>query len=539
MKRITKNRGEFHTAIKKTNYYRMKTMVVKKSLITASLLLMLLFFSVSLSAQEKNKVLDQNISIIAENEYLEDVIKKICTQFNLDFDYNSKLIKGKTVNLNVSNKSVKEVLDKLMKDFYLIFEIENNLLVVRDYVPLSESIDPDKLYKTPSIGFLFDNPKKKTLTIKFKQISNLIIIPVSINGSDTMNFILDSGVKDPIITELTLVKELNLNYMKPIELRGLGNDLITQAYQSGDNTITLEGLKAEHQKINVIIDENFQISQILGMPVHGLIGFNLFNNYVIKVNYDEEEIELYKPQYFTYVPKKNDLVLPLQLFRNKPVIHSEIVQDSGEVIPVMLLIDTGASDALWLSPTSNDQIKIPEKNLYSFLGVGLGGELYGHKGRLNALIIGGKLMEEPIVSYPESEYINNVISQEQRNGSIGGEILRRFTLYFDFFNKRMILKPNGSFHSKFYYNMSGLEIINPVPGLPVFTISNVMENSPAWEAGFRENDQVLSINSNSHKDLSLNEINLMLRQRQNKRINMTVLRNGAEMKSTFYLRETF
>lgn len=517
----------------------MKTMVVKKSLITASLLLMLLFFSVSLSAQEKNKVLDQNISIIAENEYLEDVIKKICTQFNLDFDYNSKLIKGKTVNLNVSNKSVKEVLDKLMKDFYLIFEIENNLLVVRDYVPLSESIDPDKLYKTPSIGFLFDNPKKKTLTIKFKQISNLIIIPVSINGSDTMNFILDSGVKDPIITELTLVKELNLNYMKPIELRGLGNDLITQAYQSGDNTITLEGLKAEHQKINVIIDENFQISQILGMPVHGLIGFNLFNNYVIKVNYDEEEIELYKPQYFTYAPKKNDLVLPLQLIRNKPVIHSEIVQDSGEVIPVMLLIDTGASDALWLSPTSNNQIKIPEKNLYSFLGVGLGGELYGHKGRVNALIIGGKLMEEPIVSYPESEYINNVISQEQRNGSIGGEILRRFTIYFDFFNKRMILKPNGSYHNKFYYNMSGLEIINPVPGLPVFTISNVMENSPAWEAGFRENDQVLSINSNSHKDLSLNEINLMLRQRQNKRINMTVLRNGAEMKSTFYLRETF
>jgi hypothetical protein len=517
----------------------MKKMVLIKSLIAPIALFTLLFFSVALRAQKNASVLDQNISIIAEDEYLEEVIKKICTQFNLDFDYNSNLIKGKKVNLSISNKSVKDVLGKLMKDFSLIFEIDNNLLVVRDYVPLSESIDSIKLYSSPSLGFQFDNPKKKTLTIKFKQISNLIIIPVSINGSDTMNFILDSGIKDPIITELTLVEELNLNYMKPIELRGLGNDLTTQAYQSGDNTITLPGLSAEHQKINVIIDENFQISQILGMPVHGLIGFNLFDNYVIKVNYITEEIKLYKPQYFDFKPSKNDLVMPLRFVRNKPIIHTEIVQDSGKVVSVQLLIDTGASDAIWLSPSSNNQIKIPKKNIYTFLGVGLGGELYGHKGRIEALMLGGKILEQPIVSYPESEFINNVISQEQRNGSIGGEILRRFTIYFDYYNNQLIMRQNSNFDDRFYYNMSGLEIINPVPGLPVFTISNVMENSPAWDAGFRENDQVLSVNSTNLKDLTLNDINLLMRQRQNKRINMTVLRNGVEVKSMFRLRETF
>jgi hypothetical protein len=275
------------------------------------------------------------------------------------------------------------------------------------------------------------------------------------------------------------------------------------------------------------------------MPVHGLIGFNLFNNYVIKVNYLTEEIKLYKPEFFDYTPGRNDLVLPLQFVRNKPVIQSEIVQDSGKVIPVMLLIDTGASDALWLSPAANNQLKIPAKNIYSFLGVGLGGELYGYKGRIQAISIGGKLLEQPIAAYPQSEFINNVITQEHRHGSIGGEILRRYTIYFDFFNKRMIMKPNGTYDDKFYYNMSGLEIINPVPGLPLFTISNVLEKSPAWEAGFRENDQVISVNSTSHKDLTLNDINLLLRQRQNKKINMTVLRNGKEMKSTFYLREIF
>ena len=188
------------------------------------------------------------------------MLRKICDQFNLDFDYNSKLIKGKKVNLSISNKSLKEVLESLMKDFYLIFEIENNLLVVRDYIPLSETGDIERMYSEPSLGFSFDNPNRKSVSVKFRQINNLIVIPVSINGSDSMNFILDSGIKDPIITELTLVEELNLNYMKAIELKGLGTDLTTQAYQSAATILCPPGMQARHQKINVIIDENFHFA---------------------------------------------------------------------------------------------------------------------------------------------------------------------------------------------------------------------------------------------------------------------------------------
>jgi hypothetical protein len=88
-----------------------------------------------------------------------------------------------------------------------------------------------------------------------------------------MNFILDSGIKDPIITELTLVEELNLNYMKAIELKGLGTDLTTQAYQWA--TILLPsgyaGAASENQR-----DHRRELSNFanMGMPVHGLIGFN-------------------------------------------------------------------------------------------------------------------------------------------------------------------------------------------------------------------------------------------------------------------------
>ena len=87
--------------------------------------------------------------------------------------------------------------------------------------------------------------------------------------------------------------------------------------------------------------------------------------------------------------------------------------------------------------------------------------------------------------------------------------------------------------------MSGLEIINPVPGVPVFTINNVIENSPAWNAGIRKNDQIISLNNQIHKDMTLNEINLSLRQKENKRIKMTVLRNGEKIATQFFLNEIF
>ena len=170
-------------------------------------------------------------------------------------------------------------------------------LVIRDYVPMDKSLDYDKKARNYSdqTGFVFDNPKKKSITIDFKSSSNLIIIPVAINNSDTLNFILDTGVRYPIITELPFVNKLNLNFLQPINIKGLGEGEQLTAYRSGNNVININGLVAYDQEIQMIISENFQISHILGIPVHGLIGFNLFKDYVVKIDYTNNKITLIKP----------------------------------------------------------------------------------------------------------------------------------------------------------------------------------------------------------------------------------------------------
>ena len=486
-------------------------------------------------------VLEQNISIYAENEPLATVIERICKYLNLDYSYNSKLIEGKSINLNVSNKPIKYVLDQLMKDFYLLFEIEDNILVIRDYVPMDKSIAYGKKNRKYSdqTGFIFDNPKKKSITLDFKTSSNLIILPVAINNSDTLNFILDTGVSHPIITELPFVNKLSLNFLQPLHIKGLGEGETLTAFRSGNNVISMQGVVAYDQEIHMVINEDFQISEILGIPVHGMIGFNLFKDYVVKIDYESHKITLIKPENFSYKERNKDIVLPLIFEQNKPFVKTSIVTDKNQDVPVKLLVDTGASDALWLSTNSDDRISLPDNHIETYLGRGLGGDLFGKKGRIGAIWVGPLVLYEPIVAFPENDVVDQLMLKNDRNGTLGAEILRRFHVTMDYPNKRLILRPNSKLKEEFNYNMSGLEVTNPMPGIPIFLINNIRKDSPAHYAGIQENDQIIALNNNNHKTLTLNDINLLFQSHEDKKIKMTVLRDGEEIKTEFFLKKMF
>ncbi len=491
-------------------------------------------------AQEKEtiqSVLDQNISIVAEDESLETVIKRICDLYHLDYKYNAAMLKGKKVNLNVANLPMREVLQKLMKDYFLIFEIEDNILVVRDYVPLKETLDYERRerYNPGKNTFQFINPKERSLTINFRSASNLIIIPVIINDSDTLNFILDTGVRFPIITELPYVNQISLNFMEPLEIRGLGEGEGLTAYRSGNNTMKIgDGLVSYDQEVQMIIDEHFQISHILGIPVHGLIGFNLFKDFVVEVDYHNQKLLLTKPEYYRDRVVNRDVVLPIHFEYNKPYIRTTLVSDQGEHVSVKLLVDTGASEALWLSLKSDERLKLPEKNIDTYLGRGLNGDLYGKKGRMSELWIGPLVLKEPIVSFPDERLVGGLMTDD-RNGTLGAEVLRRFYVTIDYPNHQLKLRPTSLVDEEFTYNMSGLEISNPFPGLAVYVIDEVREGSPADRAGLRESDQILKINRKSNQDVTLNDIHLLLMSKENRKIELTVLRDGQEVEASFYL----
>jgi hypothetical protein len=100
----------------------------------------------------------------------------------------------------------------------------------------------------------------------------------------------------------------------------------------------MKGLTAQNQEVQMIIDENFQISHILGMPVHGLIGFNLFKDYIVEIDYINEKLTLNKPEYYKYRDRKKDIIMPLNFDGNKPFVNTSILTDDSNKVPVKLLL---------------------------------------------------------------------------------------------------------------------------------------------------------------------------------------------------------
>jgi len=139
------------------------------------------------------------------------------------------------------------------------------------------------------------------------------------------------------------------------------------------------------------------------------------------------------------------------------LVNARITQDNGEVIDGDFLIDSGSSDALWLFDQHKKVVKT-SSFFPDFLGIGINGDVFGDRGKIPSFQLGSFNLEKVKVAYPNSLKTYETLIDSNRIGSIGGELLRRFKVTFDFPNKQLILKRNSKTFSPFYYNLSGIEL---------------------------------------------------------------------------------
>lgn len=374
-------------------------------------------------------------------------------------------------------------------------------------------------------GFSFERPNKRALMLKFKLINNLIVIPVRINNSDTLHFILDSGVQSMLITELSVGDKLQVNYVKEIELSGLGSGEKLMAYASPNNNFNISGIIGHHQDLLILKEDIFHLSSRFGMRIHGIMGYGIFSDFVVKVNYESKTITFYNKKKYTYKPRKKDIVIPIEIVDLKPYIWANIEQDTTQV-PVKLLIDTGGGHAIWLDVSSNENLHIPQKKKDAYLGKGMRGDITGYLGRSSKLILKDIALENVTTAFPDSSSIATVRGQGERNGSLGSEILRRFHMIIDYSQNRIILRPNTNFREDFNYNMAGIELSTPVPGSAIYLVSNIEKDSPVATMNIKKNDQIVAINGKSVNKFTIHEIYELFRSKEGRKIELRLRRNG-------------
>src|SRR5690606_622503 len=130
--------------------------------------------------------------------------------------------------------------------------------------------------------------------------------------------------------------------------KGLGVDLPVDAYRSTGNNFKIGNIESRNQHLYVVIDEKINFSPKLGFPVHGVIGYEFFSDFIVDVNYAKQKMKIYRPNIYKHPKCIKCETFNLQLVNNKPFINTSVALDGKEISNLKLLIDSGSSDALWL-----------------------------------------------------------------------------------------------------------------------------------------------------------------------------------------------
>ncbi len=390
----------------------------------------------------------------------------------------------------------------------------------------------------------FASSTQKSVSFPFKFINNLIILPVIINDSDTLQFILDTGVGTSIMTELSIGDSLLLNYTRQVKLNGLGQGEPIDALHSTGNIFNVSSIRGTNQDLIILLQNVFNLSSAFGTRIHGLLGYNIFVNFIVEIDYSKKIISFHDPETYEYEKgwwifqsgRKSE-TLPLIIHETKPYILAYIVMNHGSRIPVKLLVDTGASHSLWLDTFSDTLIKVPDTAIEVFLGKGLNGDIFGKLGKISEMHIGNYIFSNPIAAFPDSISAGQSRGLDYRNGTLGAEILRRFNVIIDYPNKKITLSKNNSFNDPFKVNRSGIDIETPIPELPYYVISHVRKGSPAEDAGLRRGDELKYINNNRAYKLSINDIYQFFYRKPGKKIKLGIIRDDYNFSVDLYLRD--
>jgi hypothetical protein len=417
--------------------------------------------------------------------------------------------------------------------------------------------------------FLIESGHSK-VTIPFKLINNLIFIPIKVNGVE-LNFLLDSGVEETILFSMEEKQEVSFNNVEKIKLRGLGSEEEIEGLKSTNNILETHGLKSQNHLLYIILDQAFNLSSHIGIPVNGIIGYKFFKNNLVEVNYQKKKITIHQNN--EKVRKKIDKKfqsIPITIEKSKPYIEAVAVVNSEDV-QAKLLIDIGNSDSFWVF--ENKKIKLPKKNFPDFLGKGFSGDIEGHRAKIEKFSLANFDFKNPIVAFPDSSSIKNVKMVPGRIGSVGGEILKRFTVVLDYADKKLYLKKNSKFSEPFTYNKSGItvqhnglqwvqetvhlqtvQVASSVGEVeqnlkkddnfrykfslkPVYEIVNIRKHSAAEKCGLQKGDIIISINNNLPYKYSLQQINALLKSEEDIWINLEIERHSLILKFRFKLED--
>ena len=401
--------------------------------------------------------------------------------------------------------------------------MEQKIRVVKYYLVLIILSVLIFLSESSSAQYFKFEGKRKREVIQFKLVKNLMIIPVIINGSGPYNFVLDTGVGLFLITDPKLVDTIQISNLRSIKITGFGAGSDLGAFVTPSLKVEIGSTVAESISAAILKKDIFELSSYAGMPIHGLIGYEFFNSFTVKISYATSVITIYRPDK-RYILRKGTKI-PITIEEKKPYMVTEITLSDGRKISVKLIIDTGAGHPVSLENYEGRPFDIPPVNIAANLGVGLSGAINGYIGRIPSIKLGKYTLNNVIASFPDYSDVGSRVMSVSRNGNMGNSILKRFDVLFDYAAQAMYLKPSAYLKEPFEHDMSGMELASAGPDYTRVVITRIEPFSPAEAIGLRKDDEILAINFKAVSGMTMQEIDNLFRSRDGRSFILEVVRN--------------
>ncbi|MDQ3907419.1 MAG: aspartyl protease family protein [Acidobacteriota bacterium] len=369
---------------------------------------------------------------------------------------------------------------------------------------------------------------RAALRIPFELGHNLIFVRARVNGSGPLWFILDTGASASLLSE-SVAKELGLREGR--RERGTGTGGPIEVGMIDGVTFALPGVEVTGQTVGAFPMDEFGF--VAGRRVGGVLGYDFIKEFVVELDYAARSLNLYEPAGYGYEGAGE--IVPVNFFNHKPHTRATVVLDDRQSFDGTFEIDTGGDGVLVASTAFVKAHKLDEliPNRRATNSGGAGGTVGASEGRVAAVRVGRFALNRPIVTLIQARAGEH--ATERFDGVIGGEFFRRFKLILDYSRSRVVLEPNAHLGDPVEADMSGLEFAADGPDFKQFVVNEVAPGSPAADAGFKEEDVLVSIDDRPSSALTLEEIRALLQQEGAERT-LTIRRGGETLKFRIKLR---
>jgi hypothetical protein len=339
----------------------------------------------------------------------------------------------------------------------------------------------------------------RSTSVPFRLLNNHIYVEARVNGRGPYTFIVDTGGH-------TL---LSAKVIAQAGLAATGNSPESGAGEKESSlgfvpfrTISIGGVEMHDQ---VAFSAEIYQPAIEGIPVDGMVGFELFRRLVVRIDYGRKVLTFTQPGTASF--RNAGVAIPFVFYDHMPFIRGRL-----DGAPATFDMDTGSRSELDVTSPEVVRDRLRERyprGVRAVTGWGVGGEVSSYVVRIRSITLGTVTVDAPVADLSEDK--GGSFSDPNYDGNVGSALLKRFVVTFDYGHQMMYLRRIAPAPADIGdFDRSGLWINAGKGG---YVVTSVTTGSPAAEAGLQAGEVIIELDGRPAKAEGLSEARELLRTR--------------------------